>query len=206
MRRLVLALLILAVVPASIAATAIAGDDLPSPSTTTQTETTRTIEAAPPSMAPLVRRPAVSERTLVRQIEQFKRTTWRWQRLMGVRLTTTAGRNLADASYGTLVAVRNKWRRFAARAHRQAAHPPHYGAWLCIHRYEASWTDAGAPYYGGLQMDWSFMASYGGELLRRKGPAGNWTPLEQMWVAERAYHSGRGFYAWPNTARYCGLI
>jgi hypothetical protein len=27
-----------------------------------------------------------------------------------------------------------------------------------------------------------------------------------MWVAERAYRSGRGFYPWPNTARACGLI
>ena len=26
------------------------------------------------------------------------------------------------------------------------------------------------------------------------------------WAAERAHHSGRGFYPWPNTARYCGLI
>jgi len=32
------------------------------------------------------------------------------------------------------------------------------------------------------------------------------SPLEQMWVAERAYRNGRGFYPWPNTARYCGLI
>ena len=34
--------------------------------------------------------------------------------------------------------------------------------------------------------------------------ADHWTPIEQMWVAERAYRSGRGFYPWPNTARYCG--
>jgi hypothetical protein len=27
-----------------------------------------------------------------------------------------------------------------------------------------------------------------------------------MWAAERAHRSGRGFYPWPNTARYCGLI
>ena len=84
--------------------------------------------------------------------------------------------------------------------------PPHYSAWLCIHSHEGSWTDDGAPYYGGLQMDWSFMSSYGGHLLRAKGPANNWTPLEQMWVAERAYSSGRGFYPWPNTARMCGLL
>jgi hypothetical protein len=26
-----------------------------------------------------------------------------------------------------------------------------------------------------------------------------------MWVAERAYRT-RGYWPWPNTARYCGLI
>lgn len=84
-------------------------------------------------------------------------------------------------------------------------YPPHYSAWLCIHRYEGSWTDSGSPYYGGLQMDYGFQATYGGKLLRSKGTADHWTPLEQMWVAEEAYKS-RGFYPWPNTARMCGLI
>jgi hypothetical protein len=55
-------------------------------------------------------------------------------------------------------------------------------------------------------MDRGFMAGYAPGYLLRKGFADNWTPLEQMWVAERAYRSGRGFYAWPNTARMCGLI
>jgi hypothetical protein len=87
-----------------------------------------------------------------------------------------------------------------------ARNPPHKADWLCIHRYEASWTDSGGPYYGGLQMDLTFQRRYGGYLLARKGTAEHWTPLEQMWVAERALRSGRGFYPWPNTARYCGLI
>jgi hypothetical protein len=55
-------------------------------------------------------------------------------------------------------------------------------------------------------MDIGFQRRYGGYLLRKKGTADNWTPLEQMWVAERALQAGRGFYPWPNTARYCGLI
>ena len=84
--------------------------------------------------------------------------------------------------------------------------PSHYSAWMCIHSYEGSWTDSGAPYYGGLQMDMEFQQTYGSELLRTKGTANNWTPAEQMAVAEKAYASGRGFYPWPNTARYCGLI
>ena len=55
-------------------------------------------------------------------------------------------------------------------------------------------------------MDISFQREYGPELLRRKGTADSWTAVEQMWVAERAHRSGRGFYPWPNTARNCGLI
>src|ERR687886_629540 len=53
----------------------------------------------------------------------------------------------------------------------------------------ASWqrvNDPYAPYYGGLQMDIGFQRAYGARLLVRKGTADHWTPLEQMWVAERA--------------------
>jgi hypothetical protein len=96
--------------------------------------------------------------------------------------------------------------RGQARAAYLAALPPHYGAWMCIHRYEGSWRDTGAPYYGGLQMDWGFMRTYGGWLLARKGTADKWTPMEQMWVAEKALQHGRGFFPWPNSARMCGLI
>ena len=90
--------------------------------------------------------------------------------------------------------------------HRRALNVPHKDAWLCIHHYEGSWSDPNPPYYGGLQMDLGFQRTYGGALLRAKGTADHWTPLEQMWVAERAHRAGRGFYPWPNTARYCGLI
>jgi hypothetical protein len=79
-------------------------------------------------------------------------------------------------------------------------------AFLCIHSHEGSWTDPNPPYYGGLQMDLGFQRTYGGGLLSRKGTADHWTPAEQIAVAIRAYRSGRGFYPWPNTARYCGLI
>ena len=76
--------------------------------------------------------------------------------------------------------------------------------WLCIHRYEGSWADAGGPYWGGLQMDLSFQQSYGGWLFRHKGTADHWSPLEQIWVAVRAARV-RGFSPWPDTARYCGM-
>jgi hypothetical protein len=144
--------------------------------------------------------------TLGARIAALQRETWRWQRLMGVPLTQTEGRTLAEMRVSHVRAAVELWRRRAARARAQAAHPPHLNAWLCIHRYEGSWTDSGAPYYGGLQMDVSFQRHYGAALLRAKGTADHWTPLEQIWVAERARREGRGFYPWPNTARACGLI
>lgn len=176
--------------------------------TITTTAATATVPVATAPEPPVTGQPEdlTPDSVYIRQILRLKRETWRWQALMGVPRTMTAGRDLRAAGKGTLRDVRAKWRRFRRRAHVRAHNPPHKSAWLCLQRYEASWTDTGAPYYGGLQMDWSFMSSYGGRLLRTKGPASNWTPLEQMWVAERAYRSGRGFSPWPNTARYCGLL
>lgn len=89
---------------------------------------------------------------------------------------------------------------------------PHKKGWLCIHRFEGSWTDSGDPYWGGLQMDKSFMMTYAPSWLLKKGWANSWTPTEQMYVAERAYRAPashgriRGYTPWPNTARYCGLL
>lgn len=79
-------------------------------------------------------------------------------------------------------------------------------AFLCIHQYEGAWNDPAAPYYGGLQMDWDFMTTYGADYLRAWGTADHWPPSIQIAVAIRAYLSGRGFDPWPNTARRCGLI
>ena len=78
-------------------------------------------------------------------------------------------------------------------------------AFECIHHYEGAWNDVGGPYWGGLQMNITFQERYGGWLYRTKGTADHWTPLEQIWVAEKALQS-RGFWPWPNTARMCGLI
>jgi hypothetical protein len=91
-------------------------------------------------------------------------------------------------------------------------HPPHESAWLCIHRYEGSWKDSGDPYWGGLQMDRGFMATYAPYYyykfhvnLLAKGYADRWTPMEQMWVAELALMHGKTFHGgWPNTSRMCG--
>ena len=79
-------------------------------------------------------------------------------------------------------------------------------AFMCIHFGEGSLTDDGAPYWGGLQMDGSFMSTYGGNFLRKLGTADHWPPFVQVAVAMNAYYSGRGFHPWPNTARSCGLL
>jgi hypothetical protein len=146
------------------------------------------------------------DHVVVAQIGRYQRETWRWQSLMGVRRTPTTHAAATEPSRAFKLWVRDLWRKRAVQAWRRAANPPHRSQWLCIHRYEGAWNDPNPPHYGGLQMDISFQRAYGPELLRRKGTADNWTPLEQMWVAERAYRAGRGFYPWPNTARHCGLI
>jgi hypothetical protein len=79
-------------------------------------------------------------------------------------------------------------------------------AFTCIHGYEGNWNDPNAPYYGGLQMDMSFQRAYGPEFLAKFGTADKWPVSVQMSVAIKAYLMGRGFYPWPNTARYCGLL
>jgi hypothetical protein len=143
----------------------------------------------------------VSPRQIQARIDAYRRRTWRWERVMVRPLTRRLEHPPADPADHVPV-----WRQLAARRRRQALHPPHRRAWSCIHRYEAAWHDAGHPYYGGLQMDIVFQRRYGRRLLTRKGTADHWTPLEQMWVAERALRAGRGFWPWPNTARYCGLL
>jgi Transglycosylase-like domain len=139
-------------------------------------------------------------------IVAYRRVTWRWQQLMGVPRTPFAGSRLEpDLAYRR--SVRDLWRRRAQSVAKRAHRPPHASGWRCIHRYEASWSaNTGNGYYGGLQMDLGFQHLYGAFLLRTKGTADRWSPLEQMWVAERAHRSGRGFWPWLNTARYCGLI
>jgi hypothetical protein len=80
-------------------------------------------------------------------------------------------------------------------------------SFLCIHHYEGAWNaNTGNGYYGGLQMDMSFMRMYAGDYLNRWGTADRWPAWAQLEVAERAYNAGRGFWPWPNTARDCGLL
>jgi hypothetical protein len=130
---------------------------------------------------------------------RFRATARRWEIMTG----------RPQASFRAPLDTRRAlrfWRGRARLALRVAAHPPHRSGWLCIHRHEGSWSDGDDPYWGGLQMDRGFMRSYAPRLLLRRGLANRWTPLEQMWVAERAHRSGRGYWPWANTARACGLL
>ena len=154
-----------------------------------------------PTTAPPSDGPELSQKDVQATIDRYRHRTWHWQRVMSRPVTLTLKHPPADPA----VRIRT-WKRIAAHAQTRAQHPPHARAWACIHRFEGAWTDPSGPYYGGLQMDLGFQRTYGRSLLARKGTADNWTPLEQMWVAERALRAGRGFYPWPNTARYCGLI
>jgi hypothetical protein len=145
--------------------------------------------------------PVLTQRERQRRIDYYRHQIWHWQRIMGAPATRKLHR--APAEFAAKLAA---WRRFTVRVRLQAQNPPHKTEWLCIHRFEGAWRDPNPPYYGGLQMDVHFQRTYGAATFRRKGTADHWTPLEQMWAAERAHRSGRGFYPWPNTARYCGLI
>jgi len=159
------------------------------------------LAAGPPSASPLPPRHLTPHVRHVNPLvtRKLRTTTWQWQSVIGLR------RSHSMAPLRSMRALRF-WRGHARAVLRLAVRPPHRRAWLCIHHYEGSWRDSGDPYWGGLQMDRGFMHSYAAPDLLRRGLANSWSPLEQMWVAERAYRSGRGFYPWPNTARNCGLI
>jgi hypothetical protein len=193
MRRLLAAACVLAVAFTAgvIAPASLAEDEQPPPPTATTTKTPEESDIGD---------------FLLDDIDAARRETWRWERLMRKPLshTSRSAERSNDAAHRR--AVLRMWKRKAALRKRQAQHPPRLGAWLCINRFEAPWNDPNAPYYGGLQMDLDFQRTYGPELLRRKGTADNWTAIEQIWIAERAYRSGRGFTPWPNTARFCGLL
>ena len=150
-------------------------------------------------------------RYLLAEIEKARREVWRWERLMRIRRTkpTRVAEQTQDPDHR--LAILDSWKRKAAARKRQAYDLPRMRSWLCIYRHERhpaqGWKSrTGNGFYGGLQMNLAFQRTYGPDLLRKKGTADRWLPIEQIWVAERAYRGGRGFYPWPNTARFCGLL
>jgi hypothetical protein len=144
-------------------------------------------------------------RKLRSRIILYRKAAEKWAQIMGASVRPIHPRRLAALSLPILRRHAVDWKRLSNHIRKQAQNPPHLAAFLCIHHYEGSWTDAGGPYYGGLQMDLGFQGTYAPHLLRTKGTADHWTPLEQIWTAEKAAKS-RGFNPWPNTARFCGLL
>ena len=147
---------------------------------------------------------------LLSKIDRWRERTWYWQRVMGKPRYPTAYLDRRTRSLTYRQWVLELWKGRAELAKRRALHPPHLRRWLCVFRHERhprqGWrTQTGNGYYGGLQMDIAFQRRYGGWLLARKGRAHRWTPIEQVWVAERGRRV-QGWYAWPNSARACGLI
>ncbi len=211
MRRSILAcglLLVVGVMSTAVATAAgsvgITGDA----TTTTTTATTSTSTTAHTAARSGSRSTAqVEARSIAywgRKARAAQAGTRRWLTVVRGQPPQQLSRRLADASPRTALRLAELWSRREHKAWRLAHHPPALRDWYCIHRYEGSWTDHGAPYWGGLQMDYSFQSTYGSWLLRHKGTADHWTPLEQIWVAVRAWRV-RGFSPWPNTARDCGV-
>jgi hypothetical protein len=186
----------------SFLAVPVASADDPGTTTETTTTTTADAEARPDPWAETPQTLRLAARTA-----HLRAVTRRWRALMGKPMPRIAPPTVA---FGSLLEelrwLVQAWGRKAYRARWHGHRPPHLFAWRCIHTHEGAWRDPNAPYFGGLQMDLTFQRQYGASLLRRKGTANHWSPFEQMWVAERAHRAGRGFYPWPNTARYCGLI
>ena len=115
-----------ALVMALAAAATLHAETTPEPPTETETET------APPP---------IDQWQIQRKIDKYRHETWRWQRMMGSRLT----RSLKDppAEVDAKIAV---WKRVAVKTRVSAQNPPHKRQWLCIHRYEGAWTDPNPPY------------------------------------------------------------
>jgi hypothetical protein len=177
----------------------------PAPSTTT----------TPEQLAAEAKRKAEQQQAMMAKaaklrlrIKKYRKVTWRWQDVMqAARKHKPYFAHTSRHNVPNLKRLVRIWKNSAMRANKRAHQPPPgMWAWLCIHRHEGPWNSNTNPIYdGGLQMDMTFQRMYGAKWLRLKGPAYNWTPLEQIWTAVRAWRT-RGFYPWPNTARACGLL
>jgi hypothetical protein len=87
-------------------------------------------------------------------IASYRHVTWKWQRLMGVRLTTShRNERKAGVAYAW---IRDLWYRRGRDCVAACAERRRTGG--LIHRRYEGRNDSGAPYYGGLQMDLSLPA------------------------------------------------
>src|SRR5262249_60649066 len=125
----------------------------------------RPVPGPPPPAAAAVPAPAPDLDLIERLILRHRTETWRWERVMGVRLTRTLPHSPVDP--GRRAAA---WQQLAVNMRRRARNVPHKSAWLCIHRFEGAWTDPNPPYYGGLQMDPGVLPQDRVDPLPRHGP------------------------------------
>jgi hypothetical protein len=155
-----------------------------------------------------------------RAIRQYRRSAEKWAQIRGAHIPRLRPRALAAAGLPALRHLLVEYRKLDNQQRLLTQHPPHLADWMCIHHYEASWHyDKDAPghngkYDDGLQMDLTFQNDYAHRLLYSHGvdrfgnpiwTGDHWTPLEQIWTAEKAQKT-RGFWPWPNSARLCGLL
>lgn len=108
------------------------------------------------------------------------------------------------------VARRLQLKARVERARFDAWYDRTYAKWACIHSKEGAWNAANDSYGGGLQFDQGFQWTYGSEFIVAYGAAGSWPVWAQLIAAERAYngyhgYGPRGYSAWPNTRRACGV-
>ena len=154
-------------------------------------------------------RPPIPSSSLSARIAFSKRLALSLQSIYPGRVTREFASARAASGSATLSLWETRSATAALRVSTGTRAVPRFlqSAFACIHHYEGSWhSDTGNGYYGGLQMDLSFQHRYGADYLRRYGTADRWPAWAQIQAAVRAYSSGRGFYPWPNTARFCGLI
>jgi len=110
-----------------------------------------------------------------------------------------------------LVGILDRWdRRLDHYRAAYARRRPVLDNLLCIHTYEGTWdavSNTVPTYYGGLQMDATFEAAYGADVLAyRDGADANlWPKHDQLMVGYRGYRE-RGYTPWPVAAAACGLL
>jgi len=140
---------------------------------------------------------------------------WMAQRMLSLRVSVKQWRSAMGAksprrelsASGSLEFRFNQWRRLARQTHAQYRNPPQKANFLCIHRFEGSWTDRDSGHnghYGGVQMGKDEWDKFGRPYTHKEYPY-QASMLDQLWAAYR-YWLVSGFSPWSQTAPNCGLL
>lgn len=140
-----------------------------------------------------------AKRLMVQRTRLYENSIDRMKLSMGLHVQD---RRLTSA--GSVEARYNQTRRLYRSTLSDYHHPPFLSQFECIHGYEGSWTDGGAPYWGGVQFGYEEWLRFGYPYTH-KSYANLATKWDQLWAAAR-YHAISGFSPWPYTARDCGLL